>query len=327
MTKRPLQVLFDAMYHNKQNFEDFASGEIDRHLSRKTVTDDSGKTRHVSVPDKILRKYHSFLNLFIFNRLPVYEEAVFSYRKGTNVAAAVRKHAGSKHFYQADFSTFFGSITSDIVRRSILQGEEQLPVADTYKYLDRIVDLVTVEGRLPLGFPTSPVISNTAMLPFDKHLAAYCLTRQLVYTRYSDDITISSSEKAPLLEMDRIIAGILLSCGYTHMKLNDKKSKINSKGRKVKILGMVILPNGQISLDAKVKNRIETLLYLYVNNQPGLAVVTKSDLEGSYEKLSGLLNYANTVDQSYLDKLRRKYGITVVDILIHQPKKTDGNRS
>ncbi|KVV25295.1 hypothetical protein WK78_17610 [Burkholderia cepacia] len=327
MTKKPLQILFDAMYHNKQNFEDFANGDIASHFSRKPVTDDSGKTRVVSVPDKVLRKYHSFLNLFVFNQLPVNEEVVFSYRKGTNVAAAVQKHAASKHFYQADFSNFFESITSDIVRHSILRGEDKIPVADIHQYLDRIVDLVTFEGRLPQGFSTSPVISNTALLPFDKDLATYCQNKHLVYTRYSDDITISSNDKEPLFELDHVIAEILSSCGYSEMKLNENKTKISSKGRKIKILGMVILPNGQVSLDAKIKNRIETLLHLYVNNQQGLSDITESDLEDGLAKLSGLLNYANTVDQGYLDKLRRKYGVTVVDILIHQPKKTDAKKA
>ncbi|HDR9202746.1 TPA: RNA-directed DNA polymerase [Burkholderia vietnamiensis] len=327
MTKKSLQTLFNAMYHNKQNFEDFATGEIKQHFSKMPVTDASDKARLVFIPDKVLRKYHSFLNLFVFNRLPVYDDAVFSYRKGTNAAAAVRKHSASKHFYQADFSNFFGSITSDIVRRSILHGAEQLPVADLHQYLDRIIDLVTVEGRLPLGFSTSPVISNTALLPFDEDLAIYCRRRQLVYTRYSDDITISSNEREPLLELDDAISDILSSRGYSEIKLNEKKTKISSKGRKIKILGMVILPNGQVSLDAKIKNRIETLLHLYVNNQPGLSDVTKSDLGDSFEKLSGLLNYANTVDQTYLDKLRRKYGVTVVDILIHQNKKTDSKKA
>jgi len=327
MAKKSLRTLFDAMYHNKQNFEDFVAGDIKHHISKTEFIDESGKTRRMVVPDKVLRKYHSFLNLFVFTRLPVDQEVVFSYRKGTNVAAAVRKHSANKHFYQADFSNFFGSISSDIVRQSILRGEEQLPVDDIHEYLDRIVELVTVDGKLPVGFSTSPVISNTALFAFDKALAVYCQKRQLVYTRYSDDLTISSNEKEPLLEMDHTISEILSECGYPELTLNEAKTKISSKGRKVKILGIVVLPNGQISLDAKIKNRIETLLHLYVNNQPGLSDVTKSDLEDGFAKLSGLLNYANTVDQSYLDKLRRKYGVTVVDILIHQPKKTDAKKA
>ncbi|WP_084069010.1 reverse transcriptase domain-containing protein [Paraburkholderia heleia] len=327
MTKKPLRVLFDAMYHNKQNFDDFATGEIDRHFTKKTIKDDAGKERLVFITDRTLRKYHSFLNLFIFNRLPVNEGVVFSYRKGTNAAAAVRMHAGSKHFYQADFSNFFGSITSDIVRQIIINGEDVLPIADTNQYLDRIVDLVTVDGRLPMGYSTSPVISNAALLLFDKELARYCQSKQLVYTRYSDDIIISSDEKEPLMDMSQVIADTLSDCDYYDLRLNEEKTKISSKGRKVKILGMVILPNGQVSLDAKMKNRIETLLHLYVNNQDRLSDATKIDFEDSVVQLSGLLNYANTIDQDYLDKLRRKYGVTVVDILIHQPKKTDSKKA
>ncbi|WP_213763351.1 reverse transcriptase domain-containing protein [Caballeronia sp. dw_19] len=326
MTKKPLQILFDAMYHNKQDFADFATGDIIRRVSSKTVTNDSTKERLVFVPDKVLKKYHSFLNLFVFNYLPINEDVVFSYRKGTNVTAAVRKHRNSKHFYQTDISNFFDSITVDIVRRCILRGEEQTPVSDMGEFIDRIVELVTMEGKLPLGFATSPAISNTALLPFDDSLAAYCSHKNLVYTRYSDDITISSSEKEPLFALDDALRDILSAHGFPNMQFNEHKTKISSTGRKIKILGMVILPNGQVTLDSKIKNRIETLLHLYVNNQSALFDLTKSDLDGSYETLSGFLNYANTVDQSYLDKLRRKYGVTVIDTLIHQPKKSESRK-
>jgi RNA-directed DNA polymerase len=235
----------------------------------------------------------------------------------------VRKHRNSKHFYQTDISNFFDCITADIVRRCILKGEAQTPVSDIGIFIDRIVELVTIEEKLPLGFSTSPAISNAALLPFDDSLAAYCSHKNLVYTRYSDDITISSSEKEPLFALDNALIDILSADGYPKMKLNEHKTKISSTGRKIKILGIVILPNGQVTLDSKIKNRIETLLHLYVNNQSGLFDLTKSDLEGSYETLSGFLNYANTIDQMYLDKLRRKYGITVIDTLIHQPKKSE----
>lgn len=326
MTKKPLKTLFDAMYHNKLDFADFATGDIDRHLSRKTITTESGKSRVVFVPDKVLKKYHSFLNLFVFNHLPVNADVVFSYRKGTNVAAAVRKHSNGKHFYQTDISNFFESITAALVRRSVLRGQENIPVQDAGEYIERIIDLSTVEGKLPLGFSTSPAISNAALLPFDNSLESYCSKNDLVYTRYSDDITISSGERESLLELDSVITGILSAHEYSEMTLNQHKTKISSTGRKIKILGMVILPNGQVTLDVKIKNRIETLLYLYINNQSALSEITNLDLDGSYETLSGLLNYANTIDQLYLDKLRRKYGVTVIDTLIHQPKKSESRK-
>jgi hypothetical protein len=48
-------------------------------------------------------------------------------------------------------------------------------------------------GSLPQGAPTSPLLANLAVRHLDERLAAFALARDLVYTRYADDITISSS--------------------------------------------------------------------------------------------------------------------------------------
>ncbi|WP_321897345.1 reverse transcriptase domain-containing protein [Burkholderia cepacia] len=327
MNKKPLETLFNAMYHGKQSFQDFLACDVEQRVTRKTVSDNTAKERIVYAADKVLAKYHSFLNLFVFNHLPIREDVVFSYRKGTNAADAVKNHVLSRHFYQADISNFFPSISADTIKESILRGIGEVPVSDIAQYLDRIVDLVTVESKLPLGFSTSPTISNTALLPFDNALSSVCAEMGLIYTRYSDDITISALEKEPLLGMDVTITRLLSECGYPKMRLNDRKTKLTSIGRKVKILGMVILPNGQLAVDVKVRNRIEIMLHYYVRNIDALAELTNTDLDESAEVLGGLLNYVNTIDQKYLDKLRRRYGVTVIDTLIHRQKNTDSKRS
>lgn len=45
------------------------------------------------------------------------------------------------------------------------------------------------------------------------------------------------------------------------------------------------------------------------------------DDEKAIKKFSGLINYVNTVDPAYLDKLRKKYGLTIVDMFIHKSPK------
>ncbi|WP_144156760.1 reverse transcriptase domain-containing protein [Paraburkholderia sp. BCC1885] len=327
MNKKPLETLFNAMYHGKQSFQDFATCDVAQRVTRKTVSDNSAKERIVYAADKVLVKYHSFLNLFIFNHLPIREDIVFSYRKGTNAADAVKKHVNSRHFYQADIANFFPSISADSIKKAILRGVHQVPVSDVAEYLDRIIDLVTVESALPLGFATSPSISNTALLLFDDALSSVCLEKGLVYTRYSDDITISAQEKESLLGMDATITRLLAECDYPQMHLNDRKTKLTSIGRKIKILGMVILPNGQLTVDSKIRNRVETMLHFYVRNNDALVDLTNTDLDESVDVLGGLVNYVNTIDQKYLDKLRRRYGVTVIDTLIHRQKNTDSKRN
>ncbi|MNP55568.1 hypothetical protein D3C76_1502260 [compost metagenome] len=48
-----------------------------------------------------------------------------------------------------------------------------------------------------------------------------------------------------------------------------------------------------------------------------VSFLKEADLEKSLKKFSGQLNYINTVDPSFLDKLRKKYGSAAVDKIIH----------
>lgn len=54
---------------------------------------------------------------------------------------------------------------------------------------DILALLCTYQKLLPIGAPTSPVLSNFACLEMDKELAAFCLLKDIDYTRYADDLT------------------------------------------------------------------------------------------------------------------------------------------
>jgi hypothetical protein len=52
--------------------------------------------------------------------------------------------------------------------------------------------LCTHKGRLPMGAPSSPILSNFYSLPLDAELTSFAEQRNWVYTRYADDMTFSS---------------------------------------------------------------------------------------------------------------------------------------
>jgi RNA-directed DNA polymerase len=322
MIKKPLQTLFQAMYHGKYDYRDFIDGDISIRYKREQIRDNNKKrARNIIIPDKTLKAYHGFLNLFILDYFEINDRVVFSYRKRVNAGSAVTLHAQSKHFYQADIRNFFPSIDLKLVRRVLDASKDSCPVSDVEENLERILELVTVEGSLPLGFPTSPAISNAVLLPFDNEFEQHCARNNLIYTRYSDDIIVSARERESILGLESIMGKILDEVGLGQLNLHAGKAKITSVGRKIKLLGLVILPNGTVSVDAKLKNYVETLLHLYIKDKLALGEFMQLDITKSLEKLSGYLNYINTVDQYYLDKLRRKYGVTAIDTLIHQSKK------
>lgn len=304
------------MYHGKFEFEDFAEGNVSRNYERIKL-----KNREIFRPNKKLKTYHSFLNLFLFEYLEIASDVVFSYRKGVNAYDAVSKHSANSYFFQTDISGFFTSIDSTLVKKTIAESMHLSPILDIEEYLERIVDLVTVNGILPIGFPSSPLISNACLYGFDKELSSYCKSKDLIFTRYSDDIIISSLSRDSLSNIKDDVAGILHDCFEGKLSINESKSKFTHTGNKVKLLGMVILPNKKVTVDIKFKKELEVMLHFYATDREKFLDKVGGSYSEGIEKITGYMNYVNTVDKDYLDKLRKKYGATVVDILIHHPAR------
>lgn len=315
--KQPIQTLFEAMFRGKRLFADFTGGSVEanfvRHSFKKGV-----KTRQVLSPNEKLKSYHRFLRLFLFDFIPVNEQVVFSYRKGVSSYDAVIRHAQSKHFFVCDIQNFFPSLTRALVQQTILAGRQSCPIADLEKWLERILDLVCVDGVVPLGFSTSPAISNAVLLPFDDAFQRHCVARGLVYTRYSDDIVVSGKDMVVLEGIEEDLTATLIQIFMGELKLHAGKSKYLHVGNKVKLLGMVLLPNGTVSIDASVKSKIEVLIHFYLRDRTKFATLAEAGEQQAEARLAGLLNYVNTVDPAYLDKLRKKFGAAVVDLFLHR---------
>lgn len=322
MTRTSLSELFDSMYHGKQKFSEFISEPIDNLYHRKIIGLPRNQ-REVLVPEKKLRVYHSFLNLFLIEFLPINQEVVFSYRKGCSAYDAVAKHANSKHFFQTDISSFFSSIKTNLVSKIIMEGEEFCPAGDVLDNITRIIDLICVDDSLPMGFPCSAPMSNAVLLNFDNALEQHCIAHGLLYTRYSDDIIISAENKENLTDIKVVVQSLLTQHGAEELKLNEKKSKNFRVGGRIVILGLMILPNGKVTVDSKVKRDVEALLYRHSQGRAAFLAAIEKDEDRGKAKITGYLNYINSVDQEYLDKLRRDFGVTVIDTFLHRPLPKD----
>jgi RNA-directed DNA polymerase len=313
MTTKTLHFLFDAMHHGKYEFGDFLRGEVASNYDAIQV-----RGRAVYRPNKKLRAYHTFLNTFLCEYLTVNDRVVFSYRKGVNPHRTVVAHARNKAFFQTDIVDFFQSIDRDLVRTTMTREFGNVPITDVHAHIQRILDLTTVGGFLPVGFSTSPPISNACLTMFDNELESYCATAGLVYTRYADDIVISAQHRDQIREIRPVLVEMLARHFSGKLKLNLAKSKLTTVGRKVKVLGMVILPSGQVTIDMELKKRIEVLLHFYVRNREKFLATVQNDMKAGVDQLAGYVNYVNAADKAYLEKLRRKFGSTVIDSFLHR---------
>ena len=313
MQPRPLRFLFDAMHRGKYQFEDFIHGDITSSYTSGLV-----RQRTVYRPDRKLKAYLVFLNTFIFEYLEVNERVVYSYRKGVNPHSVAVAHAHSRAFFQTDIQNFFGSIDRALTKYIILSQHDRTPISDLHSYIERILNLITIDGILPVGFPTSPLISNVCLTPFDNDLENYCNSANLIYTRYADDIVVSGQSRDALDSVESKLNEFLTLHFSGNLRLNKAKRKLTTVGRKTSILGMVILPNGRVTIDIELKRKVEVLLHFYIRNTEKFLHMSNGDLDAGVQKLSGYITYINTADKLYLEKLRRKFGTAVIDSFLHR---------
>lgn len=315
MEKRTLEQAFNAVFHNKGSFSDFLALDVSKQIEEKSY-----KGRAVYKPRKEFRNFLRFIDKTLLRFLDKNEQVVHSYVKGKSTLTAVQAHAGSRYFFLTDITEFFSNIKKDDVKRVLTRDKNLIPISDFDSHIDTIASMTTWNDSLPVGFPTSPQLSNGFLLEFDNALFKLCCERNLIYTRYSDDIIVSSRSIEPLKDLKEKIQVILHNNTSDNLYLNSDKTRITHTGNKVKILGLVITPDGRVTIDSKYKNTLESLLYFYINDSDRYADLLcktfDSEIEKAEHSLFGLLHYVKSTDPSYLDKLQRKYGLYVLRLLM-----------
>lgn len=321
-----LEKAFNIAFFEKDLFENFLSLNPLEH-----ITESYYDGRLVHEPSVKLKEYLKFINSFIFSYLSVNEDVVFSYRKGSSVFEAVEKHSKNIVFYNTDITNFFPSIDRNFAREILESNHTNIPISDIKDYTEIILDFIIINNSLPVGFSTSPSFSNACLYEFDNLLKFYCEDKGFIYTRYSDDIIISSNSVNDFDNTINVVPQLINDTYDGRFNLNIHKTKLVKRGSKIKLLGMVILPSGKVSVDIKVKLRVEHLIHYYITDKVKFISSVKNDkkiktknideadIEGrGVSALSGLLNYINTIDKTYLDKLRKKFGNTIVDMLLYK---------
>jgi RNA-directed DNA polymerase len=107
-----------------------------------------------------------------------------------SIFSNAKPHVNKKHLLNMDLKDFFPSISAKRVRQILVK---HIGINDS-QMADVLALLCTYQKSLPIGAPTSPVLSNFACLEMDKELAAYCLLKDIDYTRYADDLTFSCND-------------------------------------------------------------------------------------------------------------------------------------
>jgi len=308
---RTLEQAFNAVFHNKENFTDFCSIDMSEHINDFLLKD-----RKIYRTSKKLKTYLRFIDKVILRHLAKNTDVVHSYIKEKSVLTAVKTHASNSAFFLTDIKSFFSNINEEDVKQVLIRDTNLIPISDFDDYISEIAKIMTWGGSIPVGFPTSPKLSNGFLYEFDNALHNVCKSRSLAYTRYSDDIIISGKDKGLLVDLRDIVQDILRQYASEKLFLNAEKTRITHFGNKVKILGLVITPDGRVTVDSKYKRTIESLLHFYITDKVQYNDLLNKTFESKEHSLFGLLHYINSTDPAYLEKLQRKYGVLALRTLM-----------
>ena len=300
------------------------------HIPKRT-----GGLRRIDEPSSELKEAQICLrNIFQKQMLALYHTSAFAYVEGRSTVDAVRRHQRNESFWfgKIDFSDFFGSTTPDFVFKMITKifpFSEIIKFTNGSKALSTALSICFLNGGLPQGSPISPMITNLMMIPIDHHLCntlrkfddyqkfAYGDEKQktsLVYTRYADDILVSSKYS---FDMHKVVGLISSTLKYfdAPFKINPKKTRYGSRAGRNWNLGVMLNKDNEITIGHKKKKYFKAMLSNYICDTLNGKKWSLHDVQ----VLLGDISYYRMIEKKYINHIisnyDEKYNVDVMSMI------------
>lgn len=258
--------------------------------------------RTIAQPTPEIKLIQRWLIENVFQSLPVHKAAT-AYREGVSIADHAARHAKKRFLLKMDFRNFFPSISFDDVYRHLvvhtkLSNEEARVVCHLVCWRDKPRKTYC----LSIGAPSSPLLSNAIMYDFDRKMVELCKQRKVSYSRYADDLAFSTSQKEVLSDIVVKVKDVCKELDYPRLRINHKKTVSTSRAFRRVLVGLVLTPNGKVSLGRDKKRLLRAKLHRF--SMESLAAE-------EVPKLRGELAFAWSVESSFIESLLRHFGTDV----------------
>lgn len=239
--------------------------------------------------------------------------AVHGYVRGKNIRTNAERHLSKRYVLSVDLVNFFGTITASMVDDALLS------VGFSKFAAQHLSKLVTVNDFLPLGFSTSPVISNMVVKSMDEDLLQLC-GADCVYTRYADDLYFSSNIVLPTL------ASISKVVGAYGFYLNPEKTKYMPRGGKQYVTGLTVFDHIKPRVAKRIKRNLRLELHYLLayglrghvlhklgkvisdyEVDEGLRTIVDQEVDSIDNRITGWLRFMYSVESTAAKKLIDMY--------------------
>jgi RNA-directed DNA polymerase len=212
--------------------------------------------------------------------------SVHGFATSRSIITNAKAHVGKKFILNLDIKDFFGSINFGRVR-GLFMGK---PYELDKKVATILAQICCFDDKLPQGAPTSPIVSNLICAKMDSELQRFSREPGLFYTRYADDITLSSNrQELPVslvssyekgsskVVLGDELRGIIERNGF---RINEAKVRLSyNKTQRQEVTGLIV--NQTVNVSRKYVRNIDGALHAW--EKYGLQAATET-YESKYAK-------------------------------------------
>lgn len=203
-------------------------------------------------------------------------------RKGSPLVYCAEKHKNNLYILKLDLKNFYPSIKREKVYYAFSNIGYNADVSNL------LANICVADGELPQGAVTSPYLANLICRKLDLRIAGYCNKRNIVYTRYADDLTFSCDDRELLRKIHGMIKKIVEDEGFC---LNQKKTIfMTPKNHKV-VLGVTV-NDSLLKAPKEIKKTIRAMIHYEV----ATCDYTMND------KIRGYIAYVDSIEKNYKNK-------------------------
>lgn len=241
------QVHFCKLVGYEEEYIYAASNQPEKFYRTFFIPKKNGEWRKIDEPLPSLKEIQNWIYQEILCNVKISPYAK-AYVKGKSIKDNARFHKKQKKVLSMDIKDFFPSIGF----KKVLNVFRNIGYRENVAVL--LANLCCLNGSLPQGAPTSPILSNIIAGKLDSKIVDYISNTKIRYTRYADDLTFSGDfAEGDLIKNVERIANRL---GF---KINEEKIRIRKRNQRQEVTGIVV--NEKMQLSRKIRKRIRSDMY------------------------------------------------------------------
>ncbi|MBR2008429.1 MAG: RNA-directed DNA polymerase [Alistipes sp.] len=271
----------------------------------------SGGLRQIDAPnDELKRALYDLKMIFEKKFYMSYHTAAFAYVHGRSTIDSVKRHQQNKSrwFLKTDMRHFFPSTSPEFLMKMLCMTFPFCAfIEDDWgnrELLENALSLCFLNGGLPQGTPTSPMLTNALMIPIDHAISKMCHEYQphLCYTRYADDILISSEYSFKWTDVQNKLIAILNSFEAPFSLHPDKTRYGSSAGRNWN-LGVMLNAENKITIGHEKKKVFKAMVFQFMTDDAKGVAWGLEDVQ----HFLGLISYYRMVEKENIDAILATY--------------------